>query len=103
VEQVSAAESDAYFRTRPRESQLGAWASLQSEELADRATLEARFEEIARRYDGKEVPRPPHWGGFRVVPSRIELWYGRANRLHERHLYERDAEVAPWRHRLLFP
>ncbi|NUO48046.1 MAG: pyridoxamine 5'-phosphate oxidase [Polyangiaceae bacterium] len=103
VEQVSAAESDAYFRTRPRESQLGAWASLQREELADRASLEARFDEITRRYEGKEVPRPPHWGGFRVVPSRIELWYGRASRLHERHVYERDAVGAPWRHRLLFP
>jgi pyridoxamine 5'-phosphate oxidase len=103
VEKVADEESDAYFRSRPRESQLGAWASLQSSELDARTTLEARFEEIARRYEGKDVPRPPHWGGFRVVPSRIELWYGRANRLHERHVYERDAPAAPWRHKLLFP
>lgn len=103
VSKVAVAESDAYFKTRPRESQIGAWASSQSEELSDRAALEARFEEMTRHYEGREVPRPPHWGGFCVVPTRVELWYGRANRLHERHVYERDAEGAPWRHRLLYP
>ena len=103
VERVSAEESDAYFRTRPRESQIGAWASLQSETLGSRAALEARFEELSRRFADGDVPRPAHWGGYRVVPARIEFWYGRASRLHERHVYEREREAEPFRHRLLFP
>ena len=103
VEQVGADESDAYFRTRPRDSQIGAWASLQSETLDSRAALEGRFAEVARLYEGREVPRPPHWGGFLVVPTLIELWYGRANRLHERHIYERPSPGAPFSYRMAFP
>src|SRR5262249_5440990 len=76
AEKLGAAESDAYFATRARGSQIGAWASLQSRPLADRAEFEARIAEIERRFAGTEVPRPPHWGGFVVVPDRIEFWYG---------------------------
>ena len=93
VERVSEAESDAYFRTRPRGSQLGAWASDQSEVIADRAVLETRLAEAAARWpDGTDVPRPPHWGGFRVVPDAVEFWEGRDDRLHDRFRYRLDGE-----------
>lgn len=101
VERVSDEESDAYFATRHPESQLGAWASRQSEALDERATLEARVEAMRTRFAGAAVPRPPHWGGYRVVPRRIELWQGKPSRLHERHVYERDGEA--WSYRLLYP
>ena len=101
VEQVSAAESDAYFVTRPRDSQIGAWASLQSQTLPQRADLDARITEIERQFAGKPVPRPPNWGGYRVAPNLIEFWYGQRARLHERVRYERvDGE---WTKRLLYP
>jgi pyridoxamine 5'-phosphate oxidase len=101
VSPVSDAESDAYFASRHRDSQLGAWASDQSRPLPDRATFETRFEQMQARFDGGAVPRPPHWGGYRVAPQRIEFWQDRAHRLHERRLFVREGEA--WREGLLYP
>ena len=88
AEQVGQAVSEAYFATRPRESQLGAWASHQSRVVAGRAELEAAYEEVARRFEGDDVPCPPFWGGYRVRPERFEFWQGRRGRMHDRLAYE---------------
>ncbi|NNF84212.1 MAG: pyridoxamine 5'-phosphate oxidase [Deltaproteobacteria bacterium] len=92
VERTTAEESDAYFAGRPRGAKLGAWASDQSRLLPLRETLEARFREIESRHEGASVPRPPHWGGYRLIPSLFEFWAGREDRLHERIRYERTPE-----------
>ena len=94
-------ESDAYFASRGRDSHLGAWASDQSRPLADRATFEARFAEVTERFAGGDVPRPPHWGGYRVTPQVIEFWQDRAHRLHERRVFTRSGD--DWSEGLLFP
>ena len=101
VERVPDAQADVYFATRARDSQLGAWASDQSRRLDSRQTFESRFEEVKRRFEGEDVPRPPHWRGYRVVPERIELWLDRPHRLHERRLFTRDGEG--WTEGLLYP
>ena len=101
VEPVTDAEADAYFATRARESQLGAWASDQSQPMSSRADFERRYQALAERYDGVEVPRPPHWWGYRIAPERIEFWTDRAHRLHERRLFTR--EEGGWTEGLLYP
>lgn len=102
VVQVDAAEADAYFASRPRMSQLGAWASTQSATLASREAFDARLAEVEARFEGSEVPRPPGWGGFRVVPVSFEFWYGAGFRLHERWCYERGGD-GRWTKRMLYP
>ena len=101
IEKLSDAESDSYFDTRPRGSQLGAWASNQSAVLPSRETLEEHYRETERRFEGQQVPRPPFWGGFRLIPERLEFWFGRPDRLHDRLLYVRDG--AGWTIERLYP
>jgi pyridoxamine 5'-phosphate oxidase len=101
VEKASVEESDAYFASRPRASRVGAWASLQSQTLSERAELDARVAEVEHRYADADVPRPPHWGGYRLVPDMIEFWFGQRARLHDRVCYQlADGE---WTKRLLYP
>lgn len=101
IERVSDAEADQYFASRPRGSQLGAWASEQSAVVAGRHVLEEAERHHRERFEGGEVPRPPFWGGFRLVPERVEFWQGRQNRLHDRLRYEKDG--ANWRIERLAP
>lgn len=101
VERLSDSESDAYYRVRPMGSRLGAWASPQSRVIADRAELERRLSEVEQRFAGSDPSRPPHWGGYRVVPEAIEFWQGRSSRLHDRLVY-RCAEDG-WRRERLAP
>ena len=98
---VTAEEADAYFATRPRGSQIGAWASQQSRPIAKEGDLEARVAEFEQRFAGGDVPRPPHWSGYRLVPEMIEFWYGKPSRLHVRHLYTRAG--SGWRVQRLYP
>ncbi|HEX8952513.1 MAG TPA: pyridoxamine 5'-phosphate oxidase [Polyangia bacterium] len=100
---VTDGEADAYFATRARGSQLGAWASEQSETLASRAELEGRLQALTERFANRPVPRPPHWTGYRVTPTLIELWKNREDRLHDRQEYRRASATAPWTMRLLNP
>jgi pyridoxamine 5'-phosphate oxidase len=101
VERVSETESDAYFVTRDRSSQLGAWASPQSQAIESRAELDARVLELERQYAERPIPRPPFWGGYRLVPERFEFWIGREHRLHDRFEYAREGAV--WRVTRLAP
>ena len=104
AEKISETESDEYFSTRPWGSQIGAWASQQSSPLATRAELEQRFEGASKKWpEGTVVPRPPHWGGFRVTPIQIEFWQGRYSRLHDRLRYERANTTADWELNRYYP
>lgn len=93
VERLPSIDSDAYFATRPRESQVGAWASHQSERVADRETLERRFRENKARFEGQEVPRPEYWGGYAVTPTYVEFWQGRPGRMHDRLCFARNEDT----------
>lgn len=101
VRPVSPHEADAYWKTRPRVSQIGAWASLQSQRLPSRSVLLKNVQQLIQKYKGREVPRPPHWSGFRLTPRRIEFWKAQPFRLHERTLYE--LKKGQWKKILLYP
>lgn len=102
VEPVDMVEADRYFASRPRGSQIGAWASQQSRPLASRKVLERTLDELEKNYEGQPIPRPPHWSGWRVVPHRIEFWIQGNSRIHDRTLYQRQADGS-WQSGLLYP
>ena len=102
ISKLPSAESDAYFKARPRGSQLGAWASQQSAVVRDRAALEEKWNQMEAQYAGQQIPRPPHWGGYVLSPARIEFWQGRPNRLHDRFRYTRHPDKT-WRIERLSP
>lgn len=101
AEKVDEAESDAYFASRPRESQIGAWASSQSDLLSDRSVLDEAVLKFTAQFEGGDVPRPPHWGGYRIRPIKFEFWQGRSSRLHDRFVFSADS--AQWNVQRLFP
>ncbi len=103
ITSVDEAESDAYHASRPRGSQIGAWASQQSQPLKDRAALERRAAELEKQYEGKTIPRPPHWGGYRLTPLLIEFWQERPFRLHDRIVYQRRGDKDAWTIERLYP
>jgi pyridoxamine 5'-phosphate oxidase len=103
VSRVSEEESFEYYRTRPRGSRIGAWASKQSRALPTRQTLEERVREAEARFEGDDIPLPPHWGGYRLVPEVIEFWQGRASRLHDRWVFRREGAEEPWSLTRLYP
>ncbi len=103
VEKIPGAESDAYFNSRPQESKLGAWASPQSEKIKDRKILEQNFKAFEAQFADGNIPKPPHWGGFCVVPSCMEFWQGRSNRMHDRLVFQRTKGNAAWEKYRLAP
>ncbi len=103
VDRLTRAESEAYFATRDRLSQIGAWASAQSQEISSFQVLEEKVKAIENKYMNQAIPCPPHWGGFRVIPLHMEFWFGRAGRLHERYVFDRTDTAAIWQRKLLSP
>lgn len=96
VEKLTRAESEAYFKTRARISQIGAWASPQSEKIPSHSVIDQNAETLEKKYQGQEIPCPPHWGGFHLLPLKIEFWFGRQGRMHDRFVYERASLQSPW-------
>lgn len=103
VERVSESASDAYWKTRPRESQIGGWASPQSSVISSRDALDKSVQELTEKFKGKDVPRPPHWGGYALMPSMIEFWTGQVARLHDREVYEAQKNQKGWNYSILAP
>lgn len=103
VEKCAESDSDKYFGTRPRQSQIGAWTSLQSQELESFDHFHQRYQEFEKKFEGQNVPRPPHWGGYIIIPLQYEFWFGRAGRLHERYVYTRSKIDNPWVRSLKYP
>ncbi len=103
VHPLTRAEAEEYFRTRARLSQIGAWASLQSQNLSGFDVFHQRVKEMETKFAGREVPCPPNWGGFHLIPQSMEFWFGRDGRLHERYIFERENPYSPWQRSLKFP